>query len=405
MGWFWKALFVLETEIKESQTLLEVSIAVITPDYPLIFPHVCHPQLYKSKAKQLRLIREQYVAGRRGGVTRHGLGVLLGNAASMQRTSAAVFEENFVRRAVLTMPALRSVPQTEGNETAEQGVGDVGSDDEQKGDELGGKWRASVNAVGVITFAQRAAQNRRSNKRGSANSPPLAQSLSLVVETSTAEATSDATTTLSVPGVTSALRFFETNGDELHRINIDNALDPSPIAEGRVPPGEAVRMASVDAENNDPLVVCVDHTDKLHLFNLTLWHGNKVIGGRRPRSVREKTVDPKTGRERVKIKRAKPPPSTSLSGLALSSNYERTIATYRVAAANGDEGGAGATGGGKQVCEEGGDDESCGDVGADYGRITRVVLHNSRRKKLIVTGHTSGIINVNLRNGTLVRFV
>ena len=172
MGWFWKALFVLETEIKESQTLLEVSIAVITLNYPLIFPRFCHPQLYKSKAEQLRLIREQYVAGWRGGVTRHGLGVLLGNAASMQKTSAAVFEENFVRRAVLTIPALRSVSQTEGNETAEQGVGIVGSNDKQKGDELGGKWRASVNAVGVITFSQRAAQNRRSNKRGSANPPP-----------------------------------------------------------------------------------------------------------------------------------------------------------------------------------------------------------------------------------------
>ena len=40
-------------------------------------------------------------------------------------------------------------------------------------------------------------------------------------------------------------------------------------------------------------------------------------------------------------------------------------------------------------------------VRAKNSMITQIVLHNSRRKKLIISGHTTGMININLRNGTL----
>ena len=173
-------------------------------------------------------MRKQYAEGTRGGVQRHELGKLL-TTIKPKKGLDAIFEENFVRRAVLTMPLTRSLAETF----------DVNATDEEDN----GPWKTSIRSTAVLTFVQKSQMGNKRQRRGGKNAPPAAQSLALVMEMSTPAAAHGTKT--------SALRFFEGTGEEMHTVHMDKVLAQPPAKKAN----ESVRLMAVDAENNDPFLV------------------------------------------------------------------------------------------------------------------------------------------------------
>ena len=82
-------------------------------------------------------------------------------------------------------------------------------------------------------------------------------------------------------------------------------MDPGPHCAERS--CAAITNIAFETGDNNPVMAVSFADGDMQMYNLTLWHGDKVISGRRPRAKRIQVTDDKTNKTRMKVVKPTPP--------------------------------------------------------------------------------------------------
>jgi hypothetical protein len=235
--------------------------------------------LYKKKLSQLQELRTLYVGGSRGGVTPHALSPLLHMPAEADVKQYMIQRAALTSEKTVTATAVASFIQKISGMCILLPTNDF----------------LAVELLRLL-FAGAGSGGRRS-KRGK-KEPAVAETVNIAVIADSAN----------------MIYFYDSAGEEILAIKEEHATTTTTIT----------KLAFETGENN-PVMVTSLSNGNLQLYNLTVWAGEKVISGRRPRSTRIEVHDKKTNRSRMKIVKATPPETGASSGIALVVKFENTI--------------------------------------------------------------------------------